>query len=99
VCVVVSLVKLGWESKSNKHNKVKTRRHRHTPHVSSKLTKFFVNQLCRTGPMAGETAVLDRQDVFIFGHNLANANLMDFVKLSDEFYIEWIHPDQSRFVL
>jgi len=52
----------------------------------------------RSGPMAGRTAVFNRESVFIFGHNLANANLMDFVTSSDEFYIDWVHPDKSGFV-
>lgn len=52
----------------------------------------------RSGPMAGRTAVFNRESVFIFGHNLANANLMDFVTSYDEFYIDWIHPNQSGFV-
>ena len=62
------------------------------------ILKIVINHL-RNGPMAGQTAVFDRESVFIFGHNLANANLMDLVTSSDEFYVDWIHPDQSRFVL
>ena len=48
------------------------------------LHPFFA----RSGCFSSQMAYFERQNVYIFGHNLRNANLMDFMFATDDYKVE-----------